>query len=185
MGRVLKENNKAKFKVKEYKEEIELIDAQNRVECDLYSIITQIIRDSKQGVNISLRDVSTRRRTKFSKVFTGDSGFPDFVIRTREISNDAEVLGAIEVKYVTENLDLKKHLEQLSGHINFYKQVIYTNGLVWRFYKLDKYKEDGKPVWEFKLAKCEKGKIDWVSDDEWEKLLEKLDNIDWLGQSSL
>jgi hypothetical protein len=164
-----------------YKEEIELIEAQNRVECDLYSIIADIIRASKQGVNISLRDVSTRRRTKFSEFFTGESGFPDFVIRTREISSNAKVLGAIEVKYVTENLDFERHLEQLDGHINSYKQVIYTNGLVWRLYKLDKYKKNGRPVWEFKLAEDKEGRIDWGSDDEWNKLLKELDDIDWKG----
>lgn len=167
---------------KKYIEEIKLIDAQNRVECDLYSIIAYIIRASKQGVNISLRDVSTRRGTEFSKKFIGDSGFPDFVIRAREMSNDAKVLGAIEVKYVTEDLDLEKHLEQLSGHINSYKQVIYTNGLVWRFYKLDKYKKDEQPVWEFRLAEERKGRIEWGGGDEWNKLLKKLDDIDWIGQ---
>ena len=62
----------------------------------------------------------------------GYNGFPDFVIRTREKSNDAQNLGAVEVKYVTN--DLEKYLEQLKGHIYFYKRVIYTNGLEWRFY---------------------------------------------------
>lgn len=98
------------------------------------------------------------------------------------MSNDAKVLGAIEVKYVTEDLDLEKHLEQLSGHINSYKQVIYTNGLVWRFYKLDKYKKDEQPVWEFRLAEERKGRIEWGGGDEWNKLLKKLDDIDWIGQ---
>lgn len=32
-----------------YKDEIELIQAQNRVECDLYSVIANIIRASRQG----------------------------------------------------------------------------------------------------------------------------------------
>lgn len=67
-----------------YKEEIELIDAQNRVELDLYSIIAYIIRTAKSSKRISLRDVSGRRETDFSKAFIGLSGFPDFVIRTRE-----------------------------------------------------------------------------------------------------
>lgn len=166
-----------------YKEEIELIDAQNRVECDLYSIIAYMIRASKQGVNISLRDVSTRRGTEFSEIFMGEAGFPDFVIRTRKRSNDAKVLGAIEVKYITEDLDLEKHLKQLRGHINSYNQVIYTNGLVWRFYKLDKYKRDGQPIWECKLAKANEGTIYWESEVEWGNLLKELDVIDWIGEN--
>lgn len=167
---------------KKYKSEIELIESQNRVECDLYSIIADLIRSSKQSENISLRDVSSRRRTDFSNRFIGDSGFPDFVIRTREMNNDAKVLGAIEVKYITENLDLEKHLEQLSGHIYSYKQVIYTNGLVWRFYKLDRYKKDGEPVWKIILAEEMKGRIEWKCDNEWNKLLKELDDIDWISQ---
>lgn len=67
-----------------YKEELELIDTQNRVELDLYSIIANIIRSAKSAKNISLRDVTGRRETDFSRKYMGDSGFPDFVVRSRE-----------------------------------------------------------------------------------------------------
>lgn len=52
----------------DYKEEIELMHVQNSaVECELYSIIAILIRESEQGRNISLRDVSVRRTTEDSK----------------------------------------------------------------------------------------------------------------------
>ena len=86
------------------------------------------IRMAKLSNCISLRDVSGRRETDFSKSFIGGSGFPDFVIRTREKNNTAKVLGAIEIKYISENFDNQNHLNQLSGHISAYKKVIYTNG---------------------------------------------------------
>ncbi|MFF2754041.1 hypothetical protein ACFVR1_09905 [Psychrobacillus sp. NPDC058041] len=155
-----------------YKDEIELIRAQNLVECDLYSIIACIIRERKQGNEISLRDVSARRKTDFSKLFRGDSGFPDFVIRTRDKSNDADILGAVEVKYVDE--DLEKHLEQLEGHLGFYKRVIYTNGLKWRYY----FKENNF-LWETELGEIYNGKIIWNKDDKWTELLGKLDGVKW------
>jgi hypothetical protein len=64
-----------------YKEEIELIRAQNRVECDLYSIVASIVRERKSSEKISLRDVTTRRRTELSMpYFSDESGFPDFVV---------------------------------------------------------------------------------------------------------
>lgn len=159
----------------EYKDEIELVQAQNRVECDLYSIIAQIIRESAQGGSISLRDVSVRRKTKFSRPFRGSFGFPDFVIRAREKSNDAQILGAVEAKYLTEDLDLEKYLEQLEAHIEFYKLVIYTNGLVWRFYDGN----NSEKNWEISLGEAVNNYFKWASEKQWRNLLTKLNNIMW------
>jgi hypothetical protein len=163
---------------KMYKDEIELIRTQNRVECDLYSIIACIIRESKQGREISLRDVSVRRKTDFSEPFRGKSGFPDFVIRTRDKSKDAGILGAIEAKYVDEDLTLENHLEQLRDHLDFYKRVIYTNGLKWRHYVTDEFQENNF-LWETNLGEIKNGEIIWNKDDKWVELLENLDGITW------
>lgn len=167
------------FKI--YKEEIELIRAQNRVECDLYSIIACIIRERKNGSEISLRDVSVRRTTDFSKPFKGKLGFPDFVIRTRDKSDDAGILGAIEVKYIDEDLELEKHLEQLSGHRETYKRVIYTNGLKWQFYVPEEFKENNNYPWEWEtdLGEIKNGEIIWKQDYKWEELLENISDIRW------
>ena len=158
-----------------YKEEIELIDAQNRVELDLYSIIAYIIRMAKSSKRISLRDVSGRRETDFSKAFIGLSGFPDFVIRTREKNNTAKVLGAIEIKYISENLDNQNHLNQLSGHINTYKKVIYTNGLEWRFYNNSLSPEEQPVI----LGEYNCGNFKWNGKAEWDKLLKSLNELCW------
>ena len=164
-----------------YKEEIELIRAQNRVECDLYSLIACIIRERKNGSEISLRDVSARRTTDFSKTFKGNSGFPDFVIRTRDKSEDAGILGAIEAKYMDEDLELEKHLEQLRGHRESYKKVIYTNGLKWQFYVPEELKENNNDPWEWEadLGEIKNGEIIWNQDDKWEELLGNIGNIKW------
>ena len=159
-----------------YKDEIELVCEQNRVECDLYSIIAHIIRESKQREKVSLRDVSVRRGTEFSKTFRGNSGFPDFVVRTREKSNSAKVLGAIEVKYVTENLDSEDHLEQLGGHIAFYKKVLYTNGLEWRYYNSKKPENN----WKIILGKIIVNTIVWEEESQWKHLLNNLNGIEWI-----
>lgn len=161
-----------------YRDEIELIRAQNLVECDLYSIIACIIRERKQGNEISLRDVSVRRETDFSKRFRGNSGFPDFVIRTRDKTNNANILGAVEVKYVDEDLDLENHLEQLIGHLDFYKRVIYTNGLKWRYYVIDEIQENNV-IWEIELGEIQHGKVLWNKEEKWTELLRKLDSIKW------
>lgn len=159
-----------------YKEELELIDTQNRVELDLYSIIAYIIRTAKSSQHISLRDVSGRRETDFSRVFMGDSGFPDFVVRSREKSNTAKIFGAVEIKYLSENLDDQNHLNQLSGHINYYKKVIYTNGLEWRFYN-NKLLPEERPII---LCQYDTGNFIWNTREEWVSLLKLLDGICWL-----
>ncbi len=152
---------------------MELIDTQNRIECDLCSIIAYIIREGEQGDKISLRDISVRRKSDFSRGFIGEKGPADFVIREREKSNEAKVLGAIEVKYINE--DLGKYLDQLNSHIDKYKKVIYTNGLIWRFYE-----EKGKFAWEVKLGTMKNGAIIWSNNNkEWKILIKKLDNINW------
>lgn len=48
----------------DYIREIELIEKQNCVEHDLYSIIANVIRGRKNIKNLSLRVVSNRNRTK-------------------------------------------------------------------------------------------------------------------------
>lgn len=158
-----------------YKEELELIDSQNRVELDLYSIIAYIIRTAKSSKHISLRDVSGRRETDFSRVYMGDSGFLDFVVRSREKSNTGKVFGAVEIKYISENLDDQNHLNQLSGHINYYKKVIYTNGLEWRFYN-NSFSQEWEPI---VLGKYNKGNFTWNSQEEWYKLFNKLNEVSW------
>lgn len=156
-----------------YQEEIDLIQAQNKVECDLYSLIAPIIRENTK--NISLRDVSTRRGSDFSRVFCGNSGFPDFIIRTREKNNGAKILGAIEIKYVSKDLDKKKYLEQLQGHLQSYNKVIYTNGIDWRFYD-----KSMKQKWSRSLATIKSNKLEWKSEDEWNALLNDIRKIQWL-----
>ena len=165
-----------------YKNEIELIQAQNPVECELYSIISYIIRGRKNSTDISLRDVSTRRETKLSKIFKSESGFPDFVILTKQFKMDepdkCEILGAIEVKNVMQkNLE---YSEQLDDHIKYFKKVIYTNGLEWKFYKYDEVKKDEKLEWVVQLGKWNEEKISWNSDNEWNVLLDNLEKIKWI-----
>lgn len=158
-----------------YKEELELNRFQNRIEADQYRLIANLIVQSKNGKKISLRDVSTRRKSAFADFFKGESGFPDFVIREREYSNNAALLGAVEVKYMDIDLDDKvRNLNQLEGHINSYGKVIYSNGLEWRFYE-----NSLTPVWSVVLGHKNKGNIEWGTVADFEKLISNLDSIEW------
>jgi|GEM_PF-1164839 len=126
-----------------YKREIELIIKQNFVEQDLYSVIASLIREQEQFKRYSLRDVSNRRRTKsgqgLEKIFYGVGGFPDYVILSEKFISEKpfreQVLGAIEAKYIGCKLEEIADNIQLKGHLLWFEKVLYTNGLVWKYYE--------------------------------------------------
>lgn len=154
-----------------YKTEIELIEKQNNVEHDLYNIIAEVIRERQSFFNVSLRDVSNRQRTKEAKekVLWGLKGFPDFVIFDKRYEPEQNVdrkylYGAIEAKFIdkplfNENDDLK----QLWGHLLWFKEIIYTNGIIWEFYKID----------DFKIDEITKGKLICLQNESSLKLAKK------------
>lgn len=157
----------------DYKDEIELALTQNAiVECELYSIVANVLRDCAQGSTISLRDVSVRRESEISKPLKGSGGFPDFVVLGREKSQGAPLLGCIEIKrpFVSFNQ------EQLKGHIQSFPRVLITNGLLWRLYKPKSEEID----WEIYLGKTvNNSKIEWNPNKEWYTLLQHLDETEW------
>jgi len=158
-----------------YKDEIELALIQNAVvECELYSIVANILRDCAQGSAISLRDVTARRTTDISKRLKGDGGFPDFVILERTKTRNAKILGCIEIKRPFADFDT----EQLNKHIQSYHRVLITDGLLWRLYKPNSEEID----WEISLGEVDGSvaQIKWNDDtSEWYKLLQKLDETKW------
>lgn len=161
---------------KDYQDEIELAIKQNGfVEVELYSIIANIIREGTNGSKISLRDVSKRTRTGISERYYGDGGFPDFVVLERSKKSDADKLGCVEIKALHRKMNYKIQ-QQIKGHLDTFKRVLYTNGLVWCFYE-----ENMEAEWSFVLGNYNNGKIIWNEDEEcWNSLLKKLDSINWI-----
>ena len=156
----------------DFKEEIELAFAQNAcVEIELYSIIASVIRESKNKQKLSIRDVSSRKRSEISAKFYGLSGFPDFVLLERKKDQDAVIYGCIEAKMST--IALGDNDEQLLGHIKSFGKVIYTNGLNWKFFN------DNEKCFDIELGSIEEGKIKWNEKRNWENLLKEIDNITW------
>lgn len=157
---------------KDYQDEIDLALSQNAcVEIELYSIIACIIREGSNGSKISLRDVSSRRISGISKKYYGDSGFPDFVVLERKKYN-ANILGCIEIKMPKRMLE--DNSIQIKGHLNYFHKVIYTNGLVWKYYN-NKINE-----WTCTLGEYKNSVITWEKDEKkWNELLKNLDSIIW------
>lgn len=162
-------------KYNRFKEEIELAMIQNCiVECELYSIIAEIIRETENGKEISLRDVTARKRTELSKNLEGEAGFPDFVVLERKKSRDAARYGCIEAKRPYDNMEIT---EQIEGHLNSYGKVIYTNGLVWKFYK--EKKENEKVYILGSIKSKNKQAIIWEPVDNWYELMSFLEDWNW------
>ena len=112
--------------------------------------------------------------SKLSKNLEGEAGFPDFVVLERKKSRDAAKYGCIEAKRPYDNMEIT---EQMEGHLNSYGKVIYTNGLIWKFYKVKE-----KPVKEFCLGCIDPDNQDsviWEPVDNWYKLMSFLEDWNW------
>lgn len=209
--------NKNDFMVfKRYKEELELILRQNPYEQELHSVFAYIIRACMIQDGISLRDVSADRiAIRIStRNLMSERRFPDFVIldkaySTHEKANrknpyQSGIYGAVEIKWISKSLDKTKYIDHLKGYLAYFKRVIYTNGLEWRFYGWNKdgtiaeTQDNNKkillPSMSFTLGAMNpqsNTEIIWYDDpnrqeseqqkeeDRWEELLDYLRVIQW------
>lgn len=152
--------------LKEYMREINLMKNQNYTEFDMYSVIASLMREGGNIKELSLRDVNRRQgRTNRGRVFYGLSSIPDFAIldvdfvNSENWMNDVNMLyGCVEIKGIdTKLLSIEEILTkinngekitsddgQLLGEVLWYKKVLYTNGLAWKFLEWNK----DEPSWE-------------------------------------
>ena len=112
--------------------------------------------------------------SKLSKNLEGEAGFPDFVVLERKKSRDAAKYGCIEAKRPYDNMEIT---EQIEGHLNSYGKVIYTNGLVWKFYK--EKKENEKVYTLGSIKSKNRQAIIWEPVDNWYKLMSFLEDWNW------
>jgi len=203
---IIKENLKMSLanSFQDFKREIELIIKQNPLECELYSIVSSIIRERDNSKNISIRDVSNiqgvynhqNQKDRMYKISENEYGASDFLIMDSSYSysksDKNKILGSIEVKAVYLNLDLeiRNKGEQFFGELKTFGNLIYTNALVWRLYKYNSNSRQGELLWEIKLGKycfdnqCTKqisdnDRIIWEDIREWYNLLINLEKIVW------
>lgn len=173
-----------------YKKEIELIEKQNPVEHELYSIIACIMRERDSSSNISLRDVSNTKNSKITHSYnlSSDGRFPDFVILTTNYNlknpMNEDILGAIEAKLMSKTplnwlSMIEDDKEQLKAHIKYFEKVIYTNGLEWQFYEKSSKTDEPEPTWDIVLGREEREGFLWCANEAWHSLLSKLDTIVW------
>ncbi len=154
-----------------FKNEVSLIVRQNNMECELYSLIANIVRSNTK--DISLRNVSMLKeqmeslnpKQRMYRKGMHSYGSTDFVIVDHNytyMDSDEKgkvgILGAIEVKALYENLEVQ--IKSLDRHafvfaLQSFQKLIYTNGLEWRFYLFDEHSDDIehiKPIKTFILG---------------------------------
>lgn len=167
---------------KEYQDEIELAIAQNcGVEIELYSLVANLFREvdytREECKRISVRDVSARRKSKASQKYFGKKGFPDFIILERYLKTDPKILGCIEIKRY--NVPIKKDDEQVVGHFNSFRKVVYTNGLKWIFIGFDEIR------YTIDIGKINnEGKIEWY-ENSWIDLISKIKTLKWYSNENI
>ena len=212
-----------------YSEEIKLIEKQNDVEAELYPLVADIIKPTLKD-SLSKRYVFGRRKSNMGQIYYGLSNFPDIVILDKSYENKSrksikiedwrQLRGCVEVKNLNHRLIAEEEIKstllnnfehmtqemgQLIGDLLWYKKVIYTNGLQWRFLSItdDDNNELANRIIEVvnKRIKLEEGKhpFDWWENiemkdgmlnytdiclakdciQEWDKFIKRVNNIKW------
>ena len=209
----------------DYTEEIGLIKKQNYVEAELYPIVADIIKPTLKD-SLSKRYVFGRQRSALGQIYYGLSNFPDIVIldktyesksrKSIKIKEWKKLRGCVEVKnlkypLITEEKikstlsnsfeHLTREMGQLIGDLLWYKKVIYTNGIQWRFLSLDDREEIDNTIVEVVNKRIEieeaGNSFDWwknikdlsfnytdicLSKDciqEWDDFVKKVKEIEW------
>lgn len=213
----------------EYEEEVALIKEQNDTEFEIYPMAVEIIQPTIKS--LSKRYVFARRKSAKGQIYYGMSSFPDVAILDKDfknVSNETiskedwlKLKGCLEVKALgaelisekkiksvwsekTKNESLNQDIGQLIGEILWYKKVLYTNGIEWRYLYISKYTEKlkeniitivNKRI-EFE-AKYPKEEFDWWKSfrdidfeivdecitqnciENWEVFIDKINQINW------
>lgn len=209
----------------DYIEEIGLIEKQNYVEAELYPLVADIIKPTLKD-SLSKRYVFGRQRRGLGQIYYGLSNFPDIVILDKTYENKSrksikieewkELRGCVEVKNLNYSLITEEKIKstisnsfehitgemgQLIGDLLWYKKVIYTNGIEWRFLSLDDKEEIDNTIVEVVNKRIETeeagNSFDWwknikdlsfnytdicLSKDcrrEWNEFVKRVKEIEW------
>ncbi|HHV8329789.1 TPA: hypothetical protein ACUOC9_000945 [Streptococcus pneumoniae] len=209
----------------DYTEEIGLIKKQNYVEAELYPIVADIIKPTLKD-SLSKRYVFGRQRRGLGQIYYSLSNFPDIVILDKTYENKSrksikieewkKLRGCVEVKNLNYSLITEEKIKstisnsfehitgemgQLIGDLLWYKKVIYTNGIEWRFLSLDDKEEIDNTIVEVVNKRIETeeagNSFDWwknikdlsfnytdicLSKDcrqEWNEFVKRVKEIEW------
>lgn len=146
------------------------------IEILVYNLLDEIIDSSI----LSLVDINRLWKNRDDRLTT-EGGIPDIAILSENFeykTNIGNVYGFIEVKATNRVLH---ETGQIKGQKHTVAHYLYTNGLVWKYYK------EGEAKWEIILASYKNheclvmsnvGRIS-INPDKFEELITELNNINW------
>jgi hypothetical protein len=144
------------------------------VEILVYNVLDNIVEPK----GLSLVDINRLWKDRDPRLTT-DAGVPDIAILSSDFqykTDIGQVLGFIEVKATNKSLS---ETEQIEGQKSGTKHYIYTNGLVWKYYKNNKFEWE-IPLDELKRNLIIKAQTISVSENTFKDLLARLNNIIWI-----
>ncbi len=144
------------------------------VEILVYNVLDNIVEPK----GLSLVDINRLWKDRDPRLTT-DAGVPDIAILSSDFqykTDIGQVLGFIEVKATNKSLS---ETEQIEGQKSGTKHYIYTNGLVWKYYKNNKFEWE-IPLDELKRNLIIKAQTISISENTFKDLLARLNNIIWI-----
>ena len=144
------------------------------VEILVYNVLDNIVEPK----GLSLVDINRLWKDRDPRLTT-DAGVPDIAILSSDFqykTDIGQVLGFIEVKATNKSLS---ETEQIEGQKSGTKHYIYTIGLVWKYYKNNKFEWE-IPLDELKRNLIIKAQTISVSENTFKDLLARLNNIIWI-----
>lgn len=146
------------------------------VEILVYNVIDSTIKSDK----LSLVDINRLRKDRDERLTT-NAGIPDMAVLSEDFKyrmDIGKVYGFIEVKATNKSLSETIQVEEQKKGISHY---LYTNGLVWKYFK------DGNYKWEVILAysaskECRTAHSQAISinKNRFNTLIDKLEDINWV-----
>lgn len=162
---------------KHYEQKINDVINKCPIEAGIEILVYNVLDNIIESKDLSLVDINRIWKNK-DKRLTTDGGVPDIAVLSRDFmfgTDTGFAYGFIEVKATNRCLS---ETEQIEGHKSSEKNYVYTNGLVWRYYRNKELK------WELSLEKSGCKSIVYaqtisIAEEKFKELLDKLSEINW------
>lgn len=145
------------------------------IEILVYNMIDSIIESEE----ISVVDISSILKNRDNRLTT-KGGVPDIAILSKDFiyrGNKGTVYGFVEIKAPSKNL---KETTQIKRQKQSTTHFIYTNGLVWRYYKKGESHKEIKLTSKENLNHTTKREPVDINEHKFNELINLLQEIDWI-----
>lgn len=122
--------------VEKYQRKYNEITEKCFIEAGIEILVYNVLEEVIESKGLTLVNISTMKKKGDTRLQTL-GGVPDFAITSQDFKYKNEEKGMVFGFIETKVSNMKKENAQLIGHIASGKTIIFTNGLIWSFYKLD------------------------------------------------